>query len=142
MQALQAEVKELQRAHSDDKAAQQQALMRFYWERNVNLFGSCTPTLLTLVAPSLAALLSPHRQSLPDRLAGNVWVKADPGKARWSLTRLGRRHSSVTIRGQRRGGGSSSAPDHPGMVSAVAAALTGVPDRGQLNLWSDRQPAP
>jgi hypothetical protein len=91
MQALQPQFKELQRAHADDKVAQQQALMRFYQEHNVKPFGSCAPTLLTLVAPSLAVLFSPRRQSLPDRAAGIVWVKADPGKAGWSLARRGRR---------------------------------------------------
>jgi uncharacterized RDD family membrane protein YckC len=91
MQALQPQLKELQRAHADDKAAQQQALMRFYQEHKINPFRSCAPTLLTVVAPSLAVLFSPRRQSLPDRLAGIVWVKADPGKAGWSLARRGRR---------------------------------------------------
>jgi len=75
MRALQPEIKELQRAHADDKAAQQQALMRFYREHDVSPFRSCAPTLLTLVTPSLAVLLSPHRQSLPDRLAGIIWVE-------------------------------------------------------------------
>jgi uncharacterized RDD family membrane protein YckC len=94
MQALQPQLKELQRAHADDEAAQQQALMRFYQEHNVNPFGSCAPTLLTLLAPSLAVLFSPRRQSLPDRLAGIVWVTADPGNAGWSLARRGRRGRS------------------------------------------------
>ena len=36
LQALQPELKELQRAHADDKEAQQEALMRFYRDHNVN----------------------------------------------------------------------------------------------------------
>lgn len=78
LQALQPQLKELQRAHADDQAGKQQALMSFYKEHNVNPLGACVPTLLTLVAPSLAVLFSPRRQSLPDRLAGIVWVDADP----------------------------------------------------------------
>jgi hypothetical protein len=89
MQALQPQLKELQRANADDKAAQQQALMSFYREHNVNPFLSCALTLLTLVAPSLPVLFSRRRQSLPDRMAGIVWVEGDPGKAGW-LVRPGR----------------------------------------------------
>ena len=74
LQALQPQLKELQRAHADDKAAQQQALMRFYQEHNVDPLRSCAPTLLALVAPSLTELFPARRQSLPDRLAGIVWV--------------------------------------------------------------------
>jgi hypothetical protein len=63
--------------------------MSFYREHNVNPFQSCAPTLLTLLAPSLPVLFSPRRQSLPDRMAGIVWVEEDPGKAGW-LVRRGR----------------------------------------------------
>ena len=80
MQALRPQIKELQRAHADDTAAQQQALMRFYREHNVNPLGSCVPTLLTPVAPSLVVLFSPRQQSLQDRLAGIVWVDEDPSQ--------------------------------------------------------------
>ncbi len=75
MQALQPQLKELQRAHADDKVARQQALTRFYGEHNVNPLRSCAPSLLTPLVPSLPVLFSPRRQSLPDRLAGIVWVE-------------------------------------------------------------------
>jgi hypothetical protein len=79
MQALQPELKELQRAHRDDKAAQQEALMRFYREHNVNPLSSCLPTLvISVIAPWVPALLSPWRQNLPDRLAGIIWVVDNP----------------------------------------------------------------
>jgi hypothetical protein len=74
MQALQPQIRELQRAHAGDKAAEQEALMRFYREHKVNPLRSCGPTLLSLVAPGLAVLFSPRRQSVPDRLAANIWV--------------------------------------------------------------------
>jgi hypothetical protein len=78
MQALQPQLKELQRAHRDDKAAQQEALMRFYREHNVNPLGSCLPTLvIAVIAPWVPAVLSPRRRNLPDRLAGIVWVIED-----------------------------------------------------------------
>ena len=80
MQALQPQLKELQRAHADDEAVQQHALTSFYREHKVNPLRSCAPTLLTLLAPSLAVLFSPRRQSLPDRVAGIVWVQEDLGK--------------------------------------------------------------
>jgi membrane protein insertase Oxa1/YidC/SpoIIIJ len=78
MQALQAELKELRRAHSDDKTAQQETLMQFYEEHKVNPLGSCLPMLMiSFVVPGVPALLSPRRQNLPDRLAGIVWVVED-----------------------------------------------------------------
>jgi uncharacterized RDD family membrane protein YckC len=79
MQALQPQIEELQRAHADDEAAQQQALMRFYRVHKVNPLGSCAPPLLPFVARSLVVLFSRRRQSLQDRLAGIVWVEEDPG---------------------------------------------------------------
>jgi hypothetical protein len=78
MQALQPELKRLQRAHSDDKKAQQEALMRFYKEHKVSPLRSCLPPLvISVAAQRLPVLLSPRRQNLPDRLAGIVWVVED-----------------------------------------------------------------
>jgi hypothetical protein len=78
MQALQPELKRLQRAHSDDKAALQEALMRLYQEHNVRPLRSCLPPLvISVCAQRLPMLLSPRRQNLPDRLAGIVWVVED-----------------------------------------------------------------
>jgi hypothetical protein len=74
LQALQPEMKELQRAHRDDKSAQQRAMMEFYKEHNINPLASCLPSLAVAVAPGVAALFTPTRQSLPDRVSGIVWI--------------------------------------------------------------------
>ena len=93
MQALKPQLEELQRAHADDKAAQQQAMMSFYREHDVNPVRSCAPTLLTLVAPSLPILFSPRHQSFPDRMAGIVWVTEDADKTTGGHARPPRRSS-------------------------------------------------
>jgi hypothetical protein len=78
MKALQPRLKQIQREHSDDAEARQEALMRFYKEHNVNPLASCLPTLVIgFAAPLVPALLSPLRQTIPHRLAGIVWVVED-----------------------------------------------------------------
>ncbi|MGI9081225.1 MAG: YidC/Oxa1 family membrane protein insertase [Thermoleophilaceae bacterium] len=46
MQVLQPEIKKLQERYKDDKQRQQQEMMRFYKERQVNPLASCLPLLL------------------------------------------------------------------------------------------------
>src|SRR4051794_906382 len=48
MQRLAPRIKELQQKHKDDKQRQQQELMAFYKEHQVNPFGSCLPLLLQM----------------------------------------------------------------------------------------------
>lgn len=74
VQALQPQIKELQRSHAEDKAAQQEALMRFFREQNVSPLRSCGPAMLPMLAPIMAVLFSRRHQTVPDRLAGIVWI--------------------------------------------------------------------
>ncbi|MGI8728256.1 MAG: YidC/Oxa1 family membrane protein insertase [Solirubrobacterales bacterium] len=48
MQALQPELKAIQDKHKDDKQRQQQEMMRFYQENEINPLASCFPLLLQL----------------------------------------------------------------------------------------------
>ena len=72
------ELDELERVHADDPVARQEATMRLYEDHKVNPSASCLATLLSIfVFRTLPVLLSPLRQSLPDRVAGIVVVLDD-----------------------------------------------------------------
>jgi YidC/Oxa1 family membrane protein insertase len=62
LQRLQPEMKQLQAKYKDDKQRQQQELMKFYKENNVNPLGSCLPMVLQL--PVFISLYYMLRQSL------------------------------------------------------------------------------
>jgi YidC/Oxa1 family membrane protein insertase len=62
LQRLQPEMKALQNKYKDDKQRQQQELMKFYRENNVNPLGSCLPIVLQL--PVFISLYYMLRQSL------------------------------------------------------------------------------
>ena len=48
MQEMQPKLKELQKKHKDDKQRQQQEMMKFYQENEINPLASCVPLLLQL----------------------------------------------------------------------------------------------
>ncbi len=62
LQRLQPELKALQNKYKDDKQRQQQELMKFYKENNVNPLGSCLPMVLQL--PVFISLYYMLRESL------------------------------------------------------------------------------
>ena len=62
LQRLQPEMKALQQKYKDDKQRQQQEMMKFYKENNVNPLGSCLPMVLQL--PVFISLFYMLRQSL------------------------------------------------------------------------------
>jgi YidC/Oxa1 family membrane protein insertase len=62
LQRLQPQMKELQAKYKDDKQRQQQEMMKFYKENNVNPLGSCLPLLAQL--PVMISLFYMLRQSL------------------------------------------------------------------------------
>jgi YidC/Oxa1 family membrane protein insertase len=64
LQRLQPEMKALQQKYKEDKQRQQQEMMRFYKENNVNPLGSCLPMVLQL--PVFISLYYMLRQSLRD----------------------------------------------------------------------------
>jgi hypothetical protein len=75
MQEFRPALRELQRVHADNPEALQEATSRFYRDHRVNPLASCLwPLLSGVVVRMLPFLLSPLRQSLPDRVARIVVV--------------------------------------------------------------------
>ena len=70
LQRLQPELKALQAKYKDDKQRQQQELMKFYKENNVNPLGSCLPMVLQL--PVFISLYYMLRQSLRKDICSGV----------------------------------------------------------------------
>src|SRR6202008_3310235 len=62
MQQLQPELKAIQSKYKEDKQRQQQEMMKFYKENNVNPLGSCLPMVAQL--PVFISLFYMLRQSL------------------------------------------------------------------------------
>ena len=62
MQALQPQMKEIQKKYKEDKQRQQQEMMKFYKENNVNPLGSCLPMVAQL--PVFISLYYMLRQQL------------------------------------------------------------------------------
>jgi YidC/Oxa1 family membrane protein insertase len=72
LQRLQPEMKALQNKYKDDKQRQQQELMKFYKENNVNPLGSCLPMVFQL--PVFISLFYMLRQSLRDDICHGTQV--------------------------------------------------------------------
>jgi YidC/Oxa1 family membrane protein insertase len=70
LQRLQPELKQVQAKYKDDKQRQQQELMKFYKENNVNPLGSCLPMVLQL--PVFISLYYMLRESLRKDICPNV----------------------------------------------------------------------
>ncbi|HZE06669.1 MAG TPA: membrane protein insertase YidC [Solirubrobacteraceae bacterium] len=62
LQQLQPQMKEIQKKYKEDKQRQQQEMMKFYKENNVNPLGSCLPMVLQL--PVFVALYYMLRENL------------------------------------------------------------------------------
>ena len=72
--ALQTELSEVLRTHTDDDEARHRATMEVYRKHKVRPWGSCGLGFLGLVPKYLPALWSPRRQTLRDRVAGVIVV--------------------------------------------------------------------
>src|SRR6201996_6577710 len=70
MQQLQPELKAIQSKYKDDKQRQQQEMMKFYRENNVNPLGSCLPMVAQL--PVFIALYYMPRESLRNDICPKV----------------------------------------------------------------------
>ncbi|HET8978935.1 MAG TPA: membrane protein insertase YidC [Solirubrobacteraceae bacterium] len=70
LQQLQPQMKEIQKKYKDDKQRQQQEMMKFYKENNVNPLGSCLPMVLQL--PVFVALYYMLRENLRHDICPNV----------------------------------------------------------------------
>ncbi len=74
LQALQPQLKEIQKKYKDDKQRQQQELMKFYKENSVNPLGSCLPLVAQL--PVFISLFYMLRQSLRKDICPSVQIAA------------------------------------------------------------------
>lgn len=70
MQALAPQMKEIQQKYKEDKGRQQEEMMKFYRENNVNPLSSCLPLILQL--PVFFALYAMLRQSLRSDICPGV----------------------------------------------------------------------
>jgi YidC/Oxa1 family membrane protein insertase len=70
MQRLGPQIKEIQQKYKDDKQRQQQELMAFYKENEVNPFGSCLPLLLQM--PVFLSLFYMLRKDLKVDICGDA----------------------------------------------------------------------
>ena len=94
MQRLAPQIKELQEKYKDDKQRQQQEMMAFYKEHQVNPFGSCLPLLLQM--PVFLSLFYMLRKDLkldicPQKLVDIHAVQVVAGIVTSSTTRCCRR---------------------------------------------------
>jgi YidC/Oxa1 family membrane protein insertase len=74
LQRVQPQMKALQQKYKEDKQRQQQEMMKFYKENNVNPFGSCLPLALQL--PVFISLFYMLRQDLRKNICPNVQALA------------------------------------------------------------------
>src|SRR5436305_2689284 len=74
LQQLQPELKKIQQRYKDDKQRQQQELMKFYKENQVNPLGSCLPLVAQL--PVFISLFYMLRQSLRHDICPQVQAQA------------------------------------------------------------------
>ena len=76
MSRLAPEIKALQEKYKDDKPRQQQEMMAFYKEHQVNPFGSCLPLLLQM--PVFISLFYMLRKDLKIDICADKLMSADP----------------------------------------------------------------
>ncbi len=72
MQRLQPQMKEIQAKYKDDKQRQQQEMMKFYKENNVNPLASCLPLVAQL--PVFISLFYMLRKDLRDNICPSVQI--------------------------------------------------------------------
>ena len=76
MQELAPRLKDLQREHADDPDAMHGAVTQFYKENKVHPLRSCLGLPVVVLAANTPIFWSRSKQTLPERLAGIVVVKA------------------------------------------------------------------
>jgi YidC/Oxa1 family membrane protein insertase len=118
MQTFAPQMKELQQKYKDDKQRQQQEMMKFYKENNVNPLSSCLPMVLQL--PVFISLYYMLRQSLRNDICQGVQLKFQKAYALAHHVTLASAHGQTTACG-------SSAPGaHFLFVSDLTAKATGI----------------
>jgi YidC/Oxa1 family membrane protein insertase len=106
LQTLQPQLKELQSKYKDDKQRQQQELMKFYKENNVNPLGSCLPLVAQL--PVFVSLFYMLREDLRDNICPGVQAAYRAAK------HLG--HSATVACTQGPGGAHAPGASHAGFL--------------------------
>jgi YidC/Oxa1 family membrane protein insertase len=118
MQTFAPQMKELQQKYKDDKQRQQQEMMKFYKDNNVNPLSSCLPMVLQL--PVFISLYYMLRQSLRNDICQGVQLKFQQAYATAHHVTLAAAHGQTTACG-------SSAPGaHFLFVSDLTAKATGI----------------
>jgi YidC/Oxa1 family membrane protein insertase len=118
MQSFAPQMKELQQKYKDDKQRQQQEMMKFYKENNVNPLSSCLPMVLQL--PVFISLYFMLRQSLRSDICPAVQAKFQAAYAAAHHVTLAAAHGQTTACG------TQSAGTHFLFVHDLTAKATGI----------------
>jgi YidC/Oxa1 family membrane protein insertase len=117
MQGLQPQMKEIQQKYKEDKQRQQQEIMKFYKENNVNPLGSCLPMVLQL--PVFISLYYMLRKNLRNDIC-------HPQQVAFQKTYALKHHISLAAaHGQTTACGKSSA-SHFLFIHDLTAKATGI----------------
>jgi YidC/Oxa1 family membrane protein insertase len=120
MQTFAPQMKELQQKYKDDKQRQQQEMMKFYKDNNVNPLSSCLPMVLQL--PVFISLYYMLRQSLRNDICPAVQTKFQAAYAAAHKVTLAAAHGQTTACGT----GAHSGGTHFLFVSDLTAKATGI----------------
>jgi YidC/Oxa1 family membrane protein insertase len=118
MQGLSPQMKEIQQKYKEDKQRQQQEIMKFYKENNVNPLSSCLPMVLQL--PVFVSLYYMLRKSLRGDICPNAQHAFQTHYA--ALHHV----SAAAAKGQTTACGSSAAGAHFLFISDLTAKATGI----------------
>jgi YidC/Oxa1 family membrane protein insertase len=117
MQGLQPQMKELQQKYKDDKPRQQQEIMNFYRENNVNPLASCLPMVLQL--PVFISLYYMLRESLRNDICHPAQVVYQRAYALKHHISIAAAHGQTTACGH-------SAASHFLFIHDLTAKATGI----------------
>ena len=117
MQALQPQMKEIQQKYKEDKPRQQQEIMSFYKENNVNPLASCLPMVLQL--PVFISLYYMLRESLREDICHGQQVAYQKAYALHHHISLAAAHGQTTACGR-------SPASHFLFIHDLTAKATGI----------------
>ena len=118
MQGLAPQMKEIQAKYKDDKQRQQQEIMKFYKENNVNPLGSCLPLVLQL--PVFVSLYYMLKKNLRDNICPAVQTKLQHTYAQAHHITFAAAH------GQTKACGTSAPGAHFLFIHDLTAKATGI----------------
>ena len=118
MQGLAPQMKEIQAKYKDDKQRQQQEIMKFYKENNVNPLGSCLPLVLQL--PVFVSLYYMLKKNLRDNICPAIQTKFQHSYAQAHQITFAAAH------GQTKACGTSAPGAHFLFIHDLTAKATGI----------------